>query len=93
MGKTKKVKSSEASLKNRYPRIYELGLEVELEPIAHVPSKMLGLALKKAKIAKKFSELFGIQTRYIAGPYPWDVEAVLERIASGKLTGSQLDWD
>jgi len=25
--------------------------------------------------------------------YPWDVEPVLERMMSGKLTGTQLYWD
>lgn len=45
-----------------------------------------------------FRELFGVQTRpYFEGRgaalYPWDVEAVLERMESGKRTGTQLIWD
>ena len=47
------------------------------------------------KIDKQFSEMFGIQTCLVDGPYAWDVEAVLERIASGRLTGTQhpMGWD
>jgi hypothetical protein len=42
---------------------------------------------------EEYSELYGIQTQYVDGPYPWDVEEVLERMMSGKLTGTQLLWD
>lgn len=56
-------------------------IDARLSPVAHA----------------KFNEYFGIQTCPVVpeGPavYPWDAEAVLERIASGKKTGSQLIWD
>lgn len=42
---------------------------------------------------EEFSDLFGIQTQCIDGMYQHDVEAVLQRMYSGKLTGSQLIWD
>jgi hypothetical protein len=42
---------------------------------------------------EKYSELYGIQTQYVDGPYPWDVEAVLERMMSGRLVGTQLLMD
>jgi hypothetical protein len=40
-----------------------------------------------------YVELFGVQTQILQGPYAWDVEAVLERMMSGKLTGTQLFMD
>ena len=63
------------------------------EHCAYVPRCELHAALRKAGIAEQFSEMFGIQTCTMHGPYPWDCEAVLERIASGNLTGTQLCWD
>ncbi len=42
---------------------------------------------------KRFSAAFGCQTCMQAGPFAYDVEAVLERLASGRLTGTQLAWD
>lgn len=78
-----------------YPRIKALGLEVHKDPIAHLKRKELHIALQEQGeiFMERFHDLFGIQTCYIEGPYPWDVEAVLERMASGKLTASQKDWD
>ena len=49
--------------------------------------------LEKNGIKKRFAELFGIQTQVMDGPFAHDVEAVLERMASGKLKGTQLLWD
>lgn len=49
--------------------------------------------LKKGMDRELFSKLFGCQTACDKGPYPYDVEAVLERMMSGKLTGTQLHWD
>ena len=80
-------------LKNKYPRIEALGLKVETDPLEYVNRRKLNGALKKKHITKLFGKLYGIQTSYIDGPYADDVEAVLERIASGKLIGSQLLWD
>lgn len=42
---------------------------------------------------EEFNDLFGIQTCSIDGMYQHDVEAVLQRMYSNKLTGSQLIWD
>lgn len=50
--------------------------------------------LKKAKISiKLFKKYFGIQTCPSGGVYPWDAEAVLERIRTGKLIGTQESMD
>lgn len=74
--------------KNDYPRIKELGVTVHQEPVRHVKWNELKNALGDRK--DLFSELFGVgQTCLIDGPYAWDVEAVLERMASGRLTGTQ----
>jgi hypothetical protein len=75
----------------RYPRIAELGVTVHTMPVTHVKSKELDKALGKRK--KQFDRLFGCQTMLIDGPYAWDVEAVLERMATGRLTGTQADLD
>ena len=81
-------------MKSEYPRINKLGLKVLYKKdMPYVDRKKLVTALRKHKIVKKFSELFGIQTAFVEGPYAYDVEAVLERIYSGKLTGTQLLWD
>lgn len=84
-------------MKTAYPRIEQLGIPVEKYPgsqnFEYVPFKELERVLKKHGLAEKFHTMFGIQTVCDLGPYPWDVEAVLERIFSGKLIGSQLDWD
>jgi len=77
-------------LNKLYPKIYKLGCTVDRKPVDHIKWKALNTALKKAKIMKKFSELFGVQTCLIDGPYAWDVEAVLVRIYDKKLTGTQL---
>jgi len=82
------------ALKIRYPRILELGLEVKTDhALDYVKWYDLKKALRKHKITKKFGEYFGIQTCFEHGPYAHDVEAVLERIFSGKLIGTQKDWD
>ena len=89
-------------MKNEYPRIRQLGIVVYETPIAHVLRDDLYQALGSIANKARFSDLFGIQTcpligsqetGYKRGLYPWDVEAVLERMASGRLTGSQLIWD
>ena len=43
--------------------------------------------------SNKFNECFGIQTCPEGGMWAHDVEAVLVRMKTGKLTGSQLIWD
>lgn len=78
----------------RYPRLGQLGIPVSYEPVACVKHEDLQAGLTRSKLdRKKFSELFGVQTCPIGGFYPWDVEAVLERMLSGRKTGTQLWWD
>lgn len=83
--------------KEKYPRIYELGIpihEYSAKKDLHVIYwKELNKILKPLKMVKVFSKVFGVQTCSDEGAYPWDVEAVLERIISGRLTGTQLFWD
>jgi hypothetical protein len=84
-----------------YPRIDKLGVPVHHnERYDAVDCEELDDALKKKgdKYLARFGELFGVQTAPVLdngkmGLYASDVEAVLERMESGKLTGSQLDWD
>jgi hypothetical protein len=77
-----------------YPRLKQIGIEVRENPVAYVTWTDLDAKLADANIdRKKFGEMFGIQTMYVSGPYAWDVEAVLERMFSGRLTGSQRHWD
>jgi hypothetical protein len=78
--------------KIRYPRIRELGLLVYADPIDHIKWKEL---FSKLKIDEQelFNKYFGRQTCCESGPYAHDVEAVLERMLSGKLTGTQEYWD
>lgn len=77
-----------------YPRIDSIGLVVHEEPVAHVKRLELKDALVRAGIdPPMFYDLFGVQTCYIEGPYPWDVESVLERLISGRRTGTQAVWD
>lgn len=76
----------------KYPRISKLGLQVEQEAI------QVG-ALKSALGDQydRFGRLFGYQTGIVKDGemcvFASDVEAVLERMATGKRTGSQLIWD
>jgi len=78
----------------KYNRIDQLGIVITDNPIEHIEFDALDKALKNSGIDRdKFSEYFGMQTCYEKGLYPWDVEPVLERMMSGKLTGTQLYWD
>ncbi len=79
--------------KEKYPRIKELGLEIINQPIPHVEDAALIKTLKEKGIEKQFDEYFGVQMRISEGCYAHDIEAVLERIFSGKLTGTQLFSD
>jgi hypothetical protein len=84
-----------------YPRIDKLGVTViNNERYDAVECDELDEALKKKgdKYLAKFGELYGVQAAPVLesgklGLYAWDVEAVLLRMETGKLTGSQLDWD
>lgn len=75
----------------KYPRIKEFGLTVHPDPVPHVKHEELDKALGDRR--KEFGKLFGIQTCLAEGPYASDVEAVLERMATGRLTGTQLFMD
>lgn len=80
-----------------YPRLEELGVEVIYDRRKGPPGVNwihLQLALAEAGLSiEDFSRIYGIQTAGGNGMYPWDVEAVLEKMMSGKLQGSQLVWD
>jgi hypothetical protein len=79
---------------SEYPRCEQIGATIFLEPVPHIPRSKLLKCLEDAGIdIDKYSELYGIQTQCTYSPYPWDVEAVLERMMSGKLTGTQLIMD
>jgi hypothetical protein len=86
-------------LKNPYPRISELKIKVYNKPIDHVISGDVQVALLRNGLSvEKFHEFFGVQTCLLRedgkrGLYSWDVESVLERMMSGKLIGTQKDWD
>ena len=56
------------------------------------PPELTEVLVEKG-IKKQFGEFYGIQTQSGGGPYAWDVEAVLKRINTGKLTGTQLYRD
>lgn len=88
---------------SRYNRLDEIGVEVHDEQsFCWVDPERVKSACKSRGLNhEKFCELFGVQTcpiiqsgdGYLHALYAWDAEAVLERMISGKLTGSQLDWD
>jgi hypothetical protein len=81
-------------MKKLYPRCYQIGVSVIESPIHHVNRDELNKCLVKANLnPDTYVELFGVQTQILQGPYAWDVEAVLERMMSGKLTGTQLFMD
>jgi len=79
-----------------YPRIAELEISVQVKEYPggyalYIRREDLRKALGD-KI-KRFNELFGAQTYVAEGLHPGDVEDVLERMASGKLQGTQLTMD
>jgi len=81
-----------------YQQLDTLGIPVHTEPVAHVRQADIEAALGRAGMSRKdFGDLFGVQTGAIVDGemvlYPWDVEAVLERMISGRRTGTQLWWD
>jgi hypothetical protein len=80
---------------HEYPRIHKLGLTIVTKCPNSIPGingEELAQKLGKKK-TKIFSDLFGCQTCGGNGMYVYDVEAVLERMASGKLQGTQKFWD
>ena len=80
-----------------YKRIEELGIVVthtEDEYPDGVKRSEIIKALNKNKMDMDlYFKLFGCQTMSGNGAYPHDVEAVLERMMSGELTGTQKFWD
>lgn len=91
-----KNKLSTKECKKYYPYIHKLGLDVYTLPVGHIKSAELDKVLTKKQI-KQFSDFFGCQTCPVVDGkgelYPWDTEAVLIRMFSGRLTGTQLHWD
>ena len=81
--------------KNEYPQIKKLGLTI----ITKCPNSIPGISFEEIKEKlgdekfKTFSELYGCQTCGMNGPYVYDIEAVLERMFSGRLTGTQAWMD
>ncbi len=75
-----------------YPRLEELKVEVHQDPLQYVKREDLKEALGKRKF-KQLMRMIGVCTCPINGLYPSDVESALERMESGRLTGTQLDWD
>ena len=91
----KKKNSPQDNFEHEYPRISELGLTIVTKCPNSIPGingQELAQKLGKKK-TKIFSDLFGCQTCGGNGMYVYDVEAVLERMMSGKLKGTQLFWD
>ena len=80
-----------------YPKIYELGVEVDIDDLGppYVDRKLLYTQLEKlggAKFTKQYSENFGVQTMSMKGAYPWDVEATLRRLSTGRKQ-TAAEWD
>lgn len=76
----------------KYELINKFGLKIQpySEGLEYIEWDELKDKLKELKITGKFNNYFGCQTCTIFGPYPWDVEAVLQRIFNDKLVGTQL---
>jgi len=84
-------------MKLDFPRLKELGIPVHVHyDIQYVRSADIYAKLTEEG-RKRFDKFFGCQTCPVIDGrpalYPWDVEAVLERMKTGKLTGTQLFWD
>lgn len=83
-----------------YPNLTQIGAKIYYDkPIPYLDGKEFVKLLRKKKISiKKFNEYFGSQTCFAldngnAGLYVYDVEAVLERMKTGRLIGTQKLWD
>lgn len=77
----------------RYANLERLGVAIhERDGIRYIHWDDLKKVLTEKQL-ERFNKLFGIQTCFVDGPYAHDVEAVLERMFTGKLTGTQRDWD
>jgi hypothetical protein len=84
---------------SQYKQLDKLGVTIHIIPHPHVKGNELRAALTQAGLnIETFDRLFGIQTMLLcedgqAGIYPYDAEAVLVRMTTGKLTGTQLFFD
>jgi hypothetical protein len=82
---------------SEYKRIDELGIPINAgceQSYPGVSFEDVTRCLKEANLSVEiFDDLFGCQTCGPNGAYPWDVEAVLEKMISGRKTGTQLFWD
>jgi hypothetical protein len=79
-----------------FPRLEKLGIKIHVSPVQHVLFADLESKLNTAQQEELNQRMNGQTCPVVeagAAAYPWDVEAILERMASGKLTGSQLLWD
>ena len=88
-----------------YQYLDRLGIKVREScsgGVSYVRNDEVNAAIEKNGLSMEdFSDLFGIQTCPLiddgetpfAALYPWDVDAVLARMISGALIGSQKHWD
>lgn len=79
-----------------YPRLIERGWPVTVvgnDRSLIVESRYIQLLVGDERTL--FNEYFGCQTMVAGGPFAWDVEDVLERMASGRRQGTQSveGWD
>lgn len=80
--------------KVEFPRIKERGWKiVEVHGCLVVPDELIDSLPPSER--DLFDEYYGCQTRIECGPFACDVEAVLERMASGRKIGTQSEygWD
>lgn len=78
----------------KYPRIEQYGLKIDTSHEGSIPGIQWGEFDKLNESQRKIiGELLSGQTCGENGSYVYDVEAALERMESGKLTGTQLYWD
>ncbi len=81
-----------------FPRCKEVGLKPkQCSEWWIIPREALMLlyATKGKRWANKFNKFYGCQTQFGEGPFAHDVEAVLERMVTGKKIGTQSleGWD
>ena len=92
----------QTNMEEKYPRLAQLGVHVYAkggcDAVDPLELQFFILSLLPAGSLKEFDGLFGVQTCPVLAElgqalYAWDVEAVLERMMSGRITGTQLFWD
>ena len=97
---TPKVKFTKHFSKKLYPACHSIGLKYTKvwRGKKRIGVVITGPDLLEALITNELSEdqfdrYFGCQTASEYGVYPWDVEAVLVRMLTGRKTGTQLILD